>query len=126
MTYFSSRPGRCVLAATALFILGPGLAGYFAESNAWLSVRLMAILPMLACGFSIAGVGLGMFSWPRQTLIFIINMPVLMWLIYPAFNQIAVYGKPMPMLVCALGAIILIWSCVPSKDAKPGQFTQAT
>ena len=124
MAYFSSAPGRCALATTACFLLGPGLASLLADPG--ISIRIMAILPILASGFGIVAVGTGIFSWARETLIFLIYMPVLLWLVYPGFNMVAYDGLSWGIAILAVGIVLLIWACIPMSGAKAGEFSKAS
>lgn len=119
--YFSSMPGRMVLAATGLFMLGPAIA-VVAGTEA-LGLRALAVLPMAGTAACIISVGLGMSSYPRQTVTFIVWLPFLLWAVFTGFGAMVANKWGIATGVLVVGVIFLVAAARPAAGAKPGRFT---
>jgi len=120
-SYFASLPGRALLASTGFFLLGPGLAAVLESPAA--SIRIFAICPLLGSAAAIISAGWGMFSYPRQTVAFILYLPVLLWLTLPGFGVMVNHGWSVGVGVMLVGIGFLIAAARPAAGAKPGEFT---
>ena len=100
---------------------GPGLAAIV--DNEALSIRIFAIAPMLAATAAMVSGCWGMFRYPRQTIIFILYLPVLLWLSFPGFNLMVAQGWGVGAGVLAVGVVFLIAALRPAANADPGHFS---
>ena len=87
MNYFASLPGRALLAATGFFLIGPGLAAVLGTEGA--ALRAWAIFPLLGSVCAVISAGLGLYNFAKETTIFILYLPVMLWLCMPGFGVMA-------------------------------------
>jgi len=118
--YFASLPGRALLAAMGFFLAGPGL-GSVVESDG-LRVRIFALSMLLGAAASIIAGGWGMFEYGKQTILFILCLPVLLWLTLPGFGVMMEAGWGVGVGVLITGVIFLIAAARPAANAPAGEF----
>ena len=112
-SYFRSMPGRMLLVATAIFLVGEGLTCLLTPPGGALVARTLS--PLLAVVFGVIAVGLGLERHPVPSLLLTVIGPVALWVatmgaslvqeLAPAWGHAMISGGVIALVGATLSAM---------------------